>query len=96
MVGGIHTHLDDMLTSQQQSTDWTQHTTSPSSISDGGTFWLLVPCVRKLHSRPALTWTAVLNLIKSHQQTLGNHTNELTSVGFKLSTSVVKLFHLTT
>ncbi len=27
MVGGIHTHLDDMLASQYQSIDWTQHTT---------------------------------------------------------------------
>ncbi len=27
MVGGIYTHLDDMLASQYQSIDWTQHTT---------------------------------------------------------------------
>ncbi len=27
MVGGIHTHMDDMLASQYQSIDWSQHTT---------------------------------------------------------------------
>ncbi len=24
-----------------------------------GTFWIPVPCIRKLHTKPALTWTAV-------------------------------------
>ncbi len=33
MVGGAYTHLDDMLASQYQSIDWTQHTTYQSSIS---------------------------------------------------------------
>ncbi len=47
MFGGIHAHLDDMLASQYQSIDWTQHTTCPSSKAVGGTFWLLVPCMRK-------------------------------------------------
>ncbi len=41
MVGGIHAHLDDMLASQYQSIDWTQHTTCPSSIFVGENF--LVP-----------------------------------------------------
>ncbi len=35
MVGGAYTHLDDMLASQYQSIDWTQHTTCRSSISWG-------------------------------------------------------------
>ncbi len=33
MVGGIHTHLDDVLASQYQSIDWTQHTTCCYSFS---------------------------------------------------------------
>ncbi len=46
-------------------------------ISVGGTFWLLVPCMRKVHMRPALTWTAVSNIteFRSQQQALGNLTN---------------------
>ncbi len=32
-------------------------------VSVGGTFWLLVPCLWKLHTRPALTRTAVLTII---------------------------------
>ncbi len=40
MAGGIHTHLDDMLTSQYQSSDWTQHATYQSCISQGN---LLAP-----------------------------------------------------
>ncbi len=35
MVGGVYTHLDDMLASQHQSIDLTQHRTYPSSISVG-------------------------------------------------------------
>ncbi len=35
-------------------------------------------CMRKLHTRPALNWTAVSTIIKSHQQVLGNLNNELT------------------
>ncbi len=35
MVGGVFTHLDDMLASQYQSIDWTQYTTCQSSISWG-------------------------------------------------------------
>ncbi len=51
MVSGAFTNLDDMLASQYQSIDWTQHTTCQSIIiSIGGTFWLLVPCIRKLHT----------------------------------------------
>ncbi len=73
--------------------DRTQHTTCPRSISVGGTFWLLVPCMSKLHTRSAKTWTTVSTFIRSHQQALGNHTNELTPVGFEPSISVVKLFH---
>ncbi len=43
-----------------QSGDWTQHATNQSIIR-WGIFWLLVPCMRKLHTRPALTWTAVVD-----------------------------------
>ncbi len=75
MVGGIHTNLDDMLVSQYQSIDWAQHTNCPRSISFGGTFWLLVPGMRKLHTRPDYTRTTVSTFIDSHQQALGNHTN---------------------
>ncbi len=35
MVGGVYTLLDDMLASQYQPIDWTQHTTCQSSISCG-------------------------------------------------------------
>ncbi len=35
MVVGVYPHLDDMLASQYQSIDWTQHTTCQSSISWG-------------------------------------------------------------
>ncbi len=52
-------------------------------VSVGGTFWLLVPCMRKVHTRPALNWTAVSSITKfrSHQQALGNLTNAWTPVG---------------
>ncbi len=40
MVGGIHTHMDNMLASQYLSIDWTQHTTCQRSISWGN---LLAP-----------------------------------------------------
>ncbi len=78
MVGGAFTHLNDILASQYQSIDWTQHTICKltGSVTVGGTFWLLVPCIRKLHTKPAMTWTAVSTFIKSHQQALGSHTNE--------------------
>ncbi len=49
MVGGVYTHLDDMLASQYQSIDWTKHNSYPSSISVRGTFWLLAPCMIDLH-----------------------------------------------
>ncbi len=44
--------------------------------SVGGTFWLLIPCMRKVHTRPALTWTAVSTIteFRSHQQALGRPT----------------------
>ncbi len=32
MVGGAYAHLDDMLASQYQSIDWTQHPTYQSGI----------------------------------------------------------------
>ncbi len=35
MVGGAYTHLDDMVASQYQSIDWTQHTSFQSSIRWG-------------------------------------------------------------
>ncbi len=76
MVGGIHIHLDDLLASQYQLIDWTQHTTCPINISIGGTFWFLEPCMRKLHTRPTLTSTVVSTVIRSDQQALGSHTNE--------------------
>ncbi len=39
MVGEAYTHLDDMLASQYQSIDWTQHTSYQSrKESVGGTF----------------------------------------------------------
>ncbi len=63
MVGGVYTHLDDMLASQYQSIDWTQHTTCQTSISWGN---LLAPGTvhkKKLHTRPALIWTAVSTTI---------------------------------
>ncbi len=46
-------------------------------VSVGGTFWLLVPYMRKVHTRSALTWTAVSTITKfrSHQRALGNLTN---------------------
>ncbi len=46
-------------------------------VSVGGTIWLLVPCMRKVHTRPALTWTDVSTIteFRSHQQALGNLTN---------------------
>ncbi len=40
MAGGVYTHLGDMLASQYQSIDWTQHITCQISISWGN---LLVP-----------------------------------------------------
>ncbi len=51
--------------------DWLDPTTCKltGSVTVGGTFWLLLPCMRKLHTRPALTWTAVSTFIRSHQQT---------------------------
>ncbi len=49
--------------------------------------------MRKLQTRPALTWTAVSTIIGSHQQALGNLTNKWTPVGFEPSISVVELFH---
>ncbi len=50
MVGGTNTHLDDMLASQYQSIDSTPHMTCKliGSVTVGGTFWLMVPCMRKL------------------------------------------------
>ncbi len=36
-------------------------------VSVGGTLWLPVPCMRKLHTRPALTWIAVSIFIRSGQ-----------------------------
>ncbi len=75
MVGGAYTHLDDMLASQYQLTDWAQHTTYQSSIR-WGTFWLLVLCMRKLQTRPTSTWTAVspsLGLINSTTEILGSN-----------------------
>ncbi len=52
-------------------------------VSVGGTFWLLVPCLRKIHTRPASIWTAVSTIteFRSHQQALGNLTSEWTPVG---------------
>ncbi len=35
MVGEIHTHLDDMLSSQYQSIDWTEHTTWGNLLAHG-------------------------------------------------------------
>ncbi len=52
--------------------------------------------LRKLHTRPALTWTAVSTIIRSHRQALGNLTNEYTPVGFEPSISEVKIIHSTT
>ncbi len=51
MVGGIHTHLEDMLASH------TSRMTGPNIllaqvVTVGGTLWFLVPCMRKLHDRP--------------------------------------------
>ncbi len=40
MVGGVYTHLDDMLASQYQPMDWTQHISCQSSIRLGN---LLAP-----------------------------------------------------
>ncbi len=40
MVGGVYTHLGDMLASQYQSIDWTQHATCQISICKGN---LLAP-----------------------------------------------------
>ncbi len=40
MVGEAYTYLDDMLASQHQSIDWTQHITCQSSICWGN---LLAP-----------------------------------------------------
>ncbi len=36
-------HLDDMLASQSQSTDWTQHTSCQEVSHLGEPFWLLEP-----------------------------------------------------
>ncbi len=58
-------HLDDMIASQYQSIDWTQLATCQSSIS-WGTFWFQVLCLRKLLTRPALTWTTVPTISMSH------------------------------
>ncbi len=35
-----------------------------------------VPSVRILHTRPAMTWTAVSTIIWSHQQAVGNLSSE--------------------
>ncbi len=51
---------------------------------------------RKLYTRPAMTWTAVSTIIRSHQQALGNLTNEWTPVGLEPNTYVVKLIHFFT
>ncbi len=40
MIGGVYTHLDDMLVSQYQSINWAQHTTCQSSVCGGN---LLAP-----------------------------------------------------
>ncbi len=40
MVVGAYAHLDDLLASQNQSIDWTQHATNQRSISWGN---LLAP-----------------------------------------------------
>ncbi len=52
--------------------------------------------LRKLHTRPAMTWAAVSTFIRSHQQALGNLINLWTPVGFELSISVAKLIHFST
>ncbi len=87
-------------------TTWTpcsHHTTSQvtgpnilliSVVSVGGTFWLLVPCMRKVHTRPALTWTAGSTIIefRSHQQALSNLTNAWTPVGLSPITLLSSYF----
>ncbi len=35
---------------------------SYKQLSAGGTCWFLVPYMRKLHTRPAFTWTAVATI----------------------------------
>ncbi len=73
MVGGVYTHLDDMLASQCQSIDWTQHTTCQSSISWGNLYATGTMHEKSSHE----TSLDLLRLsFRSHQQALGNLTNE--------------------
>ncbi len=62
MVGGIRTHLDDMLTSQYLLIDWTQHTTCPRSISVGDPFGSWYHEWEKLNREPVtqvVKWNTV-------------------------------------
>ncbi len=68
--------LYHVLGSQYQSIDWTQQTTCQVVFQLEEPFKLMEPRMRKLHTRPAMTWSAVSTFIRTHQGVLGNSTNE--------------------
>ncbi len=85
MVRGSNAYLAGLLRALYESIDWTKRTTCKlqAVFSVGGTLWLLHHGWEKYHTRSAMTWTAIAPFIVSHQQDLGNHTNDLTPVGFE-------------
>ncbi len=95
MVGETHAHLDDILASQHQSIDWTQHTIPKlqAAFSDGEPFAPRTTNVN-LHTRSLKT--AVLASITFRQQDLVNHANGKAPAGFERSTSRKSSQRLTT
>ncbi len=68
--------LDQRACVTSQSTGPNIQLASYHQLSVRGTFWFLVTCMSKLHLRPAMTWTAVSTIIRSHHQALGNPHDE--------------------
>ncbi len=69
MAGGVYTHLADMLASQYQSIDWTQHSTCQSSIMWGNLLARGTMYEKTSHE----TWTAVSTTIKVSPAGLWQH-----------------------
>ncbi len=75
LVGFIPTWTTCWRHDPSQSTGRNILLASYTQLSVGGTFWFLVPCIRKLHTRPAMTWTAVSTFMRSHQHTRPRNRN---------------------
>ncbi len=63
LVGIIPTCKTCSRYNTSQSTGPNMLLTAYKQLSVGGTFWFLVPCMRKFHTRPAMTWTAVSTFV---------------------------------